>query len=156
MDRKRQFVDYSHEVKVIGNRPLRYLLMTLSWLFVALGLLGAVLPVLPTTPFLILASICYAKSSPKFYNWLMNHPVFGSDLRRWTVAGVIQRKTKVIALSLLAVSLIPTIIFFIPLLPVKILLTVIGISVAVYIASRPEVVPEDFAERLASTDQKSP
>lgn len=135
---KREFVDYSHEVKLVANRPLRYFLITISWFFIALGVIGVVLPLLPTTPFLILASICYARSSPRFYNWLMNHPRFGADLRRWVVYGCIRRKTKIIAIGLMAISMIPSIVFLVPLLSVKIGLSFIGLSVAFFIATRPE------------------
>lgn len=138
MSKKPEFIDYSHEVKLVASRPLRYGLIALSWVFISLGLLGAILPLLPTTPFLILASICYAKSSPKFYNWLMNHPVCGTDLRQWTVSGIIRRKTKLLAITLMAISMTPTIVFLIPLVSVKLLLTAIGVSVALFIATRPE------------------
>lgn len=141
MKEKSDFIDYSHEVKLIENRFLRYLLISLSWVFLGLGIIGIFLPVLPTTPFLILASVCYARSSVKFYNWLMNHPKFGPDLRRWIMHGIIRRKTKIIALSLLAISLVPSIIFLIPIIAVKIFMALVGISVAIFIASRPEVEP---------------
>jgi hypothetical protein len=130
--------DYSHEVKLVENKVLRYVLWSLSWGFVILGIIGAFLPVLPTTPFLILAAFCYARSSPRFYNWLMNHPKFGPDLRRWVISGSIRRQTKIVAISLLTISLTISILFVVPIVAVKWLLGVIGVAVAGFIATRPE------------------
>lgn len=83
---------------------MRLLFLTLGWLFVALGVIGAFLPVLPTTPFLLLAVACFARSSPRLEAWLMNHPKFGPPLRNWREKGAISRQAKIMAISLMAVS----------------------------------------------------
>jgi len=67
-------------------------------LFVALGFIGAFLPVLPTTPFLILAAACFARTSPRLEARLLSHPLFGSSLREWRSRGAIPRRAKVLAL----------------------------------------------------------
>ena len=71
--------------------------------FVGLALVGAVLPVLPTTPFLILAASCFAKSSKEWYDWLMNSKIFGPTLREWENHRSIPLKAKVLALSMIIV-----------------------------------------------------
>lgn len=72
----------------------------LGILFVGLAAAGAVLPVLPTTPFLILAASCFAKSSKKWYQWLINNKQFGPAIRDWEEHRAISKKSRYTALSM--------------------------------------------------------
>ncbi|MEG6509503.1 YbaN family protein [Methyloligella sp. 2.7D] len=65
---------------------------------VAIGALGVALPVLPTTPFLIIAAACFARSSPRLEAWLLDHPQFGPFLREWRARGAIPRRGKILSL----------------------------------------------------------
>ena len=65
------------------KRIKKYFLTLFGLMCVALGIIGAVLPILPTTPFLILALACFAKSSPRFHQQLLNNRWFGADLQQW-------------------------------------------------------------------------
>ncbi|AJP74272.1 membrane protein [Sphingomonas hengshuiensis] len=67
--------------------------------FVALGFLGALLPLVPTTIFLILAAGCFARSSPRLEAWLLDHPKFGPTLRAWREDGAIGPRAKMMACS---------------------------------------------------------
>ena len=78
---------------------MRQLYLTLGFACVGLGFVGIFLPVLPTTPFLILAAACFARSSPRFESWLLDHPRFGSGLRAWRERGAIPWLAKMLALG---------------------------------------------------------
>lgn len=68
-----------------------------GWFFVLLGFIGALLPLMPTTIFLILAVGCFARSSPRLEAWLLEHPRFGPSLRAWREHGAIPAKAKLLA-----------------------------------------------------------
>lgn len=72
----------------------KWMLIGCGWFFVAIGAIGAVLPILPTTPFLILALACFAKSSPRFHQMLLDNRWFGEGLRDWEKHRSMSRKSK--------------------------------------------------------------
>ncbi len=83
----------------------KVVLIILGWAFVALGVLGVVLPVLPTTPFMLVALWCFARSSERFHDWLYHHRLFGPSLQRWDRHRVIPRGAKIFAVSAMTLSL---------------------------------------------------
>ena len=78
--------------------PGRVLLVVAGGAFLLLGIAGIVVPILPTTPFVLLAVGCYSRSSPRLAAWLENHPRFGTMLRAWRDEGAIAGRAKVAAL----------------------------------------------------------
>ena len=80
----------------------RMLWLSAGWIAVALGVVGIPLPVLPTTPFLLLAAFCFGKGSPRARTWLVNHARLGPPIRDWEERGAIKRRTKVISLATMA------------------------------------------------------
>ncbi|MBF0588135.1 MAG: YbaN family protein [Magnetococcales bacterium] len=90
---------------LIGNRLYRLLYLILGLLFVGVGGIGIFLPVLPTTPFMIVALWCFSRSSDRFHGWLYGHKLFGPPLRRWQEHRVIPPLAKFAAISAMVASM---------------------------------------------------
>ena len=97
--------DYSAEARQHRFAGVRIVFVALGTLFVALGILGAFLPVLPTTPFLLLAAACYARGSTRFYNALLDNRAFGPLIREWRRHHSVPFRVKVTAIALMSVTL---------------------------------------------------
>ena len=78
---------------------MRGFYLALGLVFSGLGIAGTVLPVLPTTPFLLLAAACFTRSSERLERWLVEHPRFGPTLREWRERGAIPLRAKLLALA---------------------------------------------------------
>ena len=113
----------------------KFILISLGFMFVALGGVGLVLPVMPTTPFLLLAAACFAKSSPRFHDWLLNIHVFGSLIRNWQESRSIPKKAKWLAITTIVVVGGTSVIFFVEKTFLKVFITAILLLHVVFIAS---------------------
>ena len=112
-----------HLTEFMGDPIKRIALIFVGWTCVVLGLIGIVLPVLPTTPFLLLAATCFAKSSKRFHYWLLNSPLFGPIIRDWQEKRYIKKKVKVWALFVIVVTFSIS-IYVVPLDAVRVFLVV--------------------------------
>ncbi|WP_066707043.1 YbaN family protein [Curvibacter delicatus] len=83
---------------------LRWVYLVLALLFLLLGLIGIFLPVLPTTPFILLSAWAAARSSPRLLAWLEEHTAFGPMIRDWRHGGVVRRRSKWMATGVMAAS----------------------------------------------------
>jgi len=92
--------DEPGDIKISGNPVTRSLWFLLGILFVAIGSLGVMLPGLPTTPFMLLAAACFARSSKRFYAWLITNPLFGEAVQRYRAGHGLRPRVKLIAASL--------------------------------------------------------
>lgn len=85
-------------------RMKSWLLFCLGWLSFVTGLLGLVLPLLPCTPFMLLAAALFARSSPRFHHWLLHHPWFGPPIRDWQDHRGIRRDARRRAIIFILIS----------------------------------------------------
>ena len=115
------------------SRPF---LFVLAWISFLLGFIGAFLPILPTTPFMILAAYLFSKSSPRMHSWLTSLPYFGNAIIEWESNKVIRAKAKVTAIIVLWIVMGVSMVFAPIHYGLKIMLACIGISVSVFIATR--------------------
>jgi uncharacterized membrane protein YbaN (DUF454 family) len=120
-------------VSRISDRLFRGALVFAGTCFLALGILGVFLPLLPTTPFLLLAVACYARSSKRFYYWLLNNRLFGSYIKNYHEGRGISLKLKVITLALLWGTITYSAFFVVDALYWRIILLVIAVGVTIHI-----------------------
>lgn len=125
-------VDYSHHVRAHDSRIVRVALVILGFVFVGIGIAGLLLPVLPGTPFFLLAAACFARASVRFYNWLLNHRVVGPTVREWQLHHSIPYRTKLWAIALMSGALAISAIFFVEDRLVQALLAVLGVLLAIW------------------------
>ncbi|NQZ00701.1 MAG: YbaN family protein [Bdellovibrionales bacterium] len=114
----------------------------LGFICVALGVIGIFLPIMPTVPFLLLAAWCFERGSDKLHNWIISHQTFGPPILAWQQHGVIKKRSKVIAVFFITCSFSYVLLYRPIMIPVKILLFIIGISVITFITTRPSQVPD--------------
>jgi uncharacterized protein len=86
------------------NKAVRLVWTGAGLLALAIGGLGVILPLLPTTPLVILAAFCFSKSSPRLRRWLLSHRIFGPLIRDWEATGAIAPRYKAIALTAMALA----------------------------------------------------
>jgi len=110
------------------------LLLFSGLLFTLLGLVGVFVPVLPTTPFLLLASFCFAKSSKKHNNWLVNHRIFGAYIGSYMKYRAVRKDMKIRAVLFLWGSLILSALL-VQKIYVAAILFAVGVGVTIYIVS---------------------
>ncbi|MDP2561848.1 YbaN family protein [Psychrobium sp. 1_MG-2023] len=115
----------------------KYSLITIGVTSVALGVIGIILPLLPTTPFLLLSAACFAKSSDRFYQWLITHPWFGEYIENYRSGRGIPMKVKISTIFLLWLSIGSSVIFFVSFFWAKVMLIIIATCVSYYLLSRP-------------------
>ena len=114
----------------------RFWWKTAGILAVGLGVIGIVVPLLPTTPFLLLAAFCFDRSSPALHNWLISHAHLGPVIRNWHDHGAVPKSAKILAVVFMAAALLGGIYFqFNPW--VLALQAVIFTSVAMFLITRP-------------------
>lgn len=116
-----------------SNQLLKWILITAGTIFIGIGIIGIFIPILPTTPFLLLAAACYARSSIRFYNWLMNNKLIGAYIKNYREKRGIPLKIKVFTIFLLWITILFSVFFILLISWIKIILIIIAIGVTIHI-----------------------
>lgn len=127
----------------ILSGPVRWLLQALAGLCLLLAMVGLVLPVMPTVPFLVVAAWAAARSSPRLHRWLLQHPRFGSYLRDWAEAGLVPRRAKWFCTAMMAGSAVSMPIFIPPAWYAFVIVAIVVMAaILVWLWRRPEHRPD--------------
>ncbi|MEG0279847.1 MAG: DUF454 family protein [Morganella sp. (in: enterobacteria)] len=131
----------------------RLLLLLSGWISVVLATLGVVLPLLPTTPFLLLAAWCFSRSSPRFHHWLLYRSWFGGYIRHWQEHKGLPRKAKrravIVILVTFAVSL-----WLVKLIYIRLLLLLILACLLIFMLRLPET--EEMPPQYPAASEEKP
>ena len=109
------------------------LLFTAGTLFTAIGILGIFVPILPTTPFLLLAAACYVRSSQRFYDWLLNNRFFGAYIKNYMQGKGMPLRLKIFTVILLWITIALSMWLATQILAVRIILALVAIGVTTHI-----------------------
>ena len=123
--------DYSHEVRKHRFKSVQVAFAAMGTLSLLLGIAGVFLPILPTTPFLLLATACYARSSRRFYNWLLNHPAFGPLIVEWRTYRSIPLRVKRVAVATMVLTFGSSILFVVKDGRMQLALAIFGLIMAI-------------------------
>lgn len=135
--------------------PLKkWLLIFAGLVSVGLGLIGIVVPLLPTTPFLLLSAVCFARSSERLYQWLINHRWFGSYIRNYRDHRAVSRQVKISTLILLWATITYAVIRVADLWTVRLLLLLVALGVTVHILKLKTLTRESVMQSGAAGNGK--
>ncbi|QRN86809.1 YbaN family protein [Clostridia bacterium] len=126
----------------------KIILILLGSIFLALGIIGVFIPILPTTPFLLLTSFCYLRSSERMYKWLINHRIFGAYIYSYITYKAIPKKTKIGTLIFLWSTLLVSMLL-VPILHLRLFLLVVGIGVTIHLVMLKTLSTEDLKQLKA-------
>jgi uncharacterized membrane protein YbaN (DUF454 family) len=125
--------DYSHHVSKHRSAGMRLVFVGLGSLCVLLAVVGLFVPLLPSTPFILLAAACYARASRRFYNWLLNTRAFGPAILEWRLHRSIPFRVKVIAIAMMAVTLSISVLVFVKERWLQLALGLFGVLLALWL-----------------------
>jgi len=116
-----------------SNQIIRAILLITGTISLLIGIIGIFIPLLPTTPFLLITAACYARGSDRFYNWLLCNKLFGNYIKNYREGKGVALNIKIISLSLLWTTILFSAVFVVSALLIKIVLIIIAIAVTIHI-----------------------
>lgn len=123
--------------QVVQNRWLRGVYIALGFLSLGVGIVGTILPGIPTTMPIILAAFFFSKSSQRFDDWMVNHKVFGPLVRDWRAGRGFTARAKTIAIVAIAITFTITVGWMVQNTAVRVALVVLALSITAYILRLP-------------------
>jgi hypothetical protein len=123
------------ENKKKSNQIIRALLIIIGTISLVIGIIGIFIPLVPTTPFLLITAACYARSSERFYNWLLCNKLVGNYIKNYREGKGVALNIKIITLSLLWTTIVFSALFVVSTLLIRIVLIIIAVAVTVHILS---------------------
>jgi uncharacterized membrane protein YbaN (DUF454 family) len=115
------------------NAILNKILVVSGTFFLSIGIIGIFIPILPTTPFLLIAAACYARGSKKFYNWLINNKWFGEYIKNYREGRGISLTIKIVTITILWITITFSAFIFVSYFLIQIILIIIAILVTIHI-----------------------
>ncbi|MCB0804667.1 MAG: YbaN family protein [Bacteroidales bacterium] len=132
---------------------MKIFLLVLGFLSTGLGFLGIFVPLLPTTAFLLLAAWAFARSSERFYNWLLNNRLFGKYITSYLEGRGVPRQTKIWSVVLLWITILASALFFVGNIWIQVLLLLIALGVSIHIITLP-ASDKDIRQKAEKKEQK--
>ncbi|MEI6089034.1 MAG: YbaN family protein [bacterium] len=132
-----------HNVDINNNSLIRAILFFCGLLFLCLGIVGIFVPLLPTTPFLLLSIALFARSSKRLYHWLIDNKYIGKYLKNYIEKKGLPLKVKIITIAILFASILFSIIFVIDSKIIKIVLFTVAIIVSIHISLIPNTKEQE-------------
>ena len=121
---------------------MRAFFLVLGTVFLGVGAVGLFVPVLPTTPFVLLAAACYLRGSARLHRWLLANPTFGPVIAAWQEHGAIPPRAKALAIVMVIGTFAFSILFVIEPPVIRLAMAALGIVLVVWLARRPSWTPE--------------
>ena len=130
------------------SRPVRAIFLVLGTIFLCLAALGIVVPVLPTTPFVLLAAACYLRASTRLHDRLLRSRIFGPTIAAWQEHGAIPPRAKALAVAMVTATFVVSIVLVADSLVVRAALAITGALLIAWLWSRPSWSPPAAADEL--------
>ena len=121
---------------MVKSTVLRYLLLVIGFIFVAVGFIGVLVPGLPTTVFMIMAAWCFAKSSPRFERWVLQLPGIGKFVQDHRSGLGMPRKSKIIAITMMSLAVVLSIVFALNQISIRFIVGTVGIFGVWYVGCK--------------------
>ena len=141
--------DYTEDMRPVKQ----HLLFACGWTALGVGVVGLVVPVLPTVPFVLLAAACFLRSSRRWHAWLVTHPVFGRHVADYLAGRGLRPRAKIVALATLWASVLLSVLLAVPILAADVALVAVAAAVSVYLLRLPTATAGDGVQRDGTPDR---